>query len=161
MSNPALVEYYARRAVEYEDIYRKPDRQADLDVLKEYVKSLLKGHRMLEVACGTGYRTALLATVCPSIVATDASPKVLEVARSKSYGRNTVRFAAADAYRLDDVDGDFTAGFAGFWWSHVPKERLHTFLSSFHRGLRSDAVVCFVDNRYVEGSSTPVSHADE
>jgi ubiquinone/menaquinone biosynthesis C-methylase UbiE len=155
-----MEEYYARRAAEYEAIYLEPERQSDLALLKERVIELLEGHRTLEVACGTGYWTEVLAPVCPSIVATDSGLEVLEVARSKTYRNRHIRFEVADAYRLDDVEGEFTAGFAAFWWSHVPKERLESFLHGFHRKLLPGALVCFIDNRYVEGSSTAISHTD-
>jgi len=161
VSDTNLSEYYSRRAVEYDEIYEKPEREQDLVVLRDRVKNILEGHGILEVACGTGYWTSLLSGVCPSVVATDASPEVLEVARSKPYGRGPVRFLIADAYDLENVNGDFTAGFAGFWWSHVPKQRLPSFLTTFHRKLQPGAMVCFVDNQYVEGSSTPISHTDE
>lgn len=161
MNKTSLLEYYTRRAVEYDEIYAKPERQRDLVILRDQVSNILEGHRILEVACGTGYWTALFSEVCPSVVATDASPAVLEVARRKSSGSGPVRFVVADAFHLDDVDGDFTAGFAGFWWSHVPKEQLHSFLAAFHCRLQPGAIVCFVDNQYVEGSSTPISHTDE
>ena len=161
MNKTSLLEYYTRRAVEYDEIYEKPERQRDLVILRDRVRKILEGHRILEVACGTGYWTALLSKVCPSVVATDMSPEVLEVARCKSRGSGLVRFVVADAFHLDDVDGDFTAGFAGFWWSHVPKELLQSFLAAFHRRLQPGATICFVDNQYVEGSSTPLSHTDE
>ncbi len=161
VSDTNLSEYYSRRAVEYDEIYEKPEREGDLVVLRARVKKILEGHRILEVACGTGHWTSLFSGVCPSVVATDASPEVLEVARSKLNRRSSVRLVVADAYHLENVDGDFTAGFAGFWWSHVPKERLQSFLTTFHRKLQPGAIVCFVDNQYVEGSSTPISHTDK
>lgn len=159
MSEQPLVDYYARRAAEYEEIYHKPERQADLAALKAHVRQVLAGSDVLEVACGTGYWTEVLAPVCASILATDAAEEVLAVARSKAYPPGRVRFARADAYD-PDVPGGFTAGFAGFWWSHVPRQRLPAFLDAFHRRLAPGACVCFIDNRYVEGSSTPLAGAD-
>jgi hypothetical protein len=49
---------------------------------------------------------------------------------------------------------------AAFWWSHVPKARLTDFLRGFHRVLAPGARVVFLDNVYVEGSSTPLSRTD-
>lgn len=160
MSDRTLKEYYTRRAAEYEEIYQKPERQSDLAILETHVKTLLEGHPTLEVACGTGYWTEILAPVCRSIVAADSGPEVLEVARGKTYGKHSVHFVLADAYHLEDVEGQFTAGFAAFWWSHVPKECLQSFLRGFHKKLLPGALVCFVDNRNVEGSSTAISHTD-
>jgi demethylmenaquinone methyltransferase/2-methoxy-6-polyprenyl-1,4-benzoquinol methylase len=47
-----------------------------------------------------------------------------------------------------------------FWWSHVPKAGLRAFLRGFHGVLSPGARVVFVDNNYVEGSSTPISFTD-
>ncbi len=67
----------------------------------------------------------------------------------------------ADAYALDSIPASFTAGFTGFWWPHIPKQSLSDFLHGFHRRLGDGAHVVFIDNRYVEGSSTPISSRDE
>ncbi|MCH8962143.1 MAG: class I SAM-dependent methyltransferase [Bacteroidetes bacterium] len=160
MTDPTLLDYYARRIQEYEQIYQKPERQAKLALLKAYLAGLLAGRDVLEVACGTGYGTAHLAPFTRSILATDAAGEVLDVARAKAYPLRRVPFEQADAYALDTITGAFSAGFAGFWWSHVPKARLPGFLSTFHGKLQPGARVVFVDNQYVEGSSTPRSATD-
>ena len=161
MTRDELLAYYARRAREYERVYEKPERQADLVRVRDWLRAMLAGHRILEIACGTGYWTAELAPVASGIVATDASPEVLTLARQKRYPPNRVRFEIADAFALADVSGDFTAGLAAFWWSHVPRERQTAFLAGFHARLGAGATVILVDNRYVPGSSTPISRRDE
>jgi demethylmenaquinone methyltransferase/2-methoxy-6-polyprenyl-1,4-benzoquinol methylase len=128
-----LLAYYSRRAHEYEQIYEKPERRADLVRVRSWLREALAGHRILEVACGTGYWTAELAPVAAAITSTDSSPATLEVARGKSYPPGRVRLALADAYALADVPGNFTAGLAAFWWSHVPRERQLAFLGGLHR----------------------------
>ena len=50
-----LQSYYAARAGEYDAIYRKPERQADLRAIEQWLPSVLRGRRVLEIACGTGY----------------------------------------------------------------------------------------------------------
>ena len=161
MKDPALLDYYARRAQEYEQIYQKPKRQRELALLKAHLVKLLAGRDVLEVACGTGYWTAFLAPFARSMRATDAAAEVLDVARAKAYPPGRVRFAQADAYALDGVAGDFNGGFAGFWWSHIQKSRQADFLKQFHRRLQPGAMVVLIDNQYVEGSSTPISGEDE
>ena len=47
----------------------------------------------------------------------------------------------------------------GFWWSHVPRARLREFLQGLHACLKLSARFVFLDNRFVPGSSTPVSEA--
>ena len=56
-----LGEYYRQRAAEYDEVYRKPERQADLARLRQLLPPLVAGKRVLEIAAGTGYWTEVLA----------------------------------------------------------------------------------------------------
>ncbi len=152
--------YYARRAAEYETIYDKPERQIDLAKLRADVPAMFEGARVLEVACGTGYWTALIAARAQSVMAVDAAREVLDLAKTKPYPQGNVRFEQADAYALPVWPEKFTGCFAGFWWSHVPLGKLDAFLRSLEARLEAGARVVFLDNRYVEGNSTPVSRRD-
>ena len=155
-----LVDYYSQRAVEYERIYEKPERQADQAMLRDLICREMAGHHVLEIACGTGYWTQVCATHVRSVLAVDLAEETLEIARAKDYPFGKVRFGKADAYHLEDVPGPFTAGLACFWWSHIPHERMAEFLEGWHRRLGPGARVMVMDNRYVEGSSTPSSRVD-
>ncbi len=167
MTETDMLAYYASRAAEYERIYHKPERQPDLARLRTLLPELLAGQDVLEIACGTGWWTEAVAPAVRSILATDANEEVLAIARTKSYPPGRVRFRVADAYDLSDVvaaeapPGGFTAGLAAFWWSHVPRQDLPRFLAGFHAALAPGGRVVFLDNRYVEGSSTPISRTDE
>ena len=155
-----LAAYYARRAAEYERIYAKPERQADLASLRARVAALLSGRSVLEVACGTGYWTAVIAPQAKAVTALDAAEETLAIARSKRYPQGKVQLAEGDAYALPDFGRSHDALFAGFWWSHVPLARLDAFLAGAARAVAPGAVVAFLDNRHVEGSSTPLSRRD-
>lgn len=155
-----LVEYYRRRAGEYETIYAKPERQDDLAALRKIIPEALRGRRVLEVACGTGYWTTLIAAHASSVVATDLADETMEIARSKPYPPGKVSFRTEDVYALAPDLGRFDAAFAGFWWSHIPRKRIPAFIASLHARLVPGARVLLLDNRYVEGSSTPVSGLD-
>jgi demethylmenaquinone methyltransferase/2-methoxy-6-polyprenyl-1,4-benzoquinol methylase len=153
-----LVEYYRRRAREYEAIYAKPERQADLAELRALIPDLLRGARVLEIACGTGYWTQLIAQAAASVLATDLAEEPMRIAQSKNYAGD-IAFRTADAYALQGL-GRFDAAFAGFWWSHVPRGRIEGFLASLHGCLESGARVVMLDNRYVPGSSTAIHSID-
>lgn len=155
-----LVGYYRRRAGEYETIYAKPERQDDLAALRRIIPERMRGGRVLEVACGTGYWTTLIAAQAASVVATDLADETLEIARGKPYPRGNVSFRKEDAYALPADLGSFDAAFAGFWWSHIPRQRIPAFIASLHARLEPGARVLLLDNRYVEGNSTPVSGPD-
>jgi len=156
-----LTEYYACRAGEYERMYQRPERQTELRWLEEAVTHAFREENVLEVACGTGYWTQFIARSARSIVATDASQAVLERAREKDFGACDVSLLEADAYSLDAALGVYSAGFAGFWWSHIPKDKAAAFLRGFHAKLEPDAPVVLMDNSFVEGNSTPISRTDD
>ena len=155
-----LTAYYAKRAAEYERIYSKPERQADLASLRSRIAALLAGRSVLEVACGTGYWTEVIALHARSVTAIDYVEETLAIARSKKYPPNRVEFAQGDAYALPDFGRRHDSLFTGFWWSHVTRARLDAFLAGVARVLAPGAIVVFLENRYVEGSSTPISRRD-
>ena len=156
----SIVDYYARRASEYERIFHKPERQADLQVLRNEVEGAFDGAHVFEVASGTGYWTEIVSRTAASVLATDINEEVLAIARTKQYGCE-VAFQNQDAYAPRMPSRRITAGFSAFWWSHIPKSRLRGFLTGFHAVLPPGATVVFMDNVYVAGSSTPISRTDE
>lgn len=153
-----LLDYYAQRAAEYDQIYEKPERQRDLAWLRDRLPQLLAGRDVLEIACGTGYWSERLVTTSRSLHCTDATAEVLQIARARLRGRAT--FAIADAYALDSIAGTFDGFFAGFFWSHVAREQLAGFVAHANCRLGAGARVVFLDNRFVAGSSTPIAEAD-
>jgi demethylmenaquinone methyltransferase/2-methoxy-6-polyprenyl-1,4-benzoquinol methylase len=154
----SLPDYYAARAPEYERIYHKPERQADLAELRSIISKTFARKAVLEIACGTGYWTQILSECAAAITALDLTAEVLEIARTKTF-HCPVRFLQADAYKLPHLP-PMTGCLAAFWWSHIPKNRITTFLKGLHATLPEGATVLFIDNRYVEGSSTPISRVD-
>jgi SAM-dependent methyltransferase len=159
-TNEKLADYYARRASEYERVYLKPERQADLRRLADLLSTAFAGQDVLELACGTGYWTQFIAKSARSIMATDINPEVLDIARRKEYASCRVTFLESDVYSLADVETHCTAGFHGFWWSHIPNQKIGAFLDCFHSALPNDALVVMMDNAYVEGSNTPIARRD-
>lgn len=153
--------YYALRAQEYERVYDKPERQADIAALHDWLPAQFAGRRVLEVACGTGYWTPAAARDCESWLATDVNEEVLSLARSKPLPHSRVRFECADAYRLDVAGAPFDAAFAGFWWSHIPRQLAAAWLQVLHERLQPGAHVVLIDNRHVDGSSSAVTRHDE
>lgn len=156
----SLQAYYAKRAAEYERIYSKSERQADLGRLRARIAELFSGRTVLEIACGTGYWTEVIAPHARSIAAIDFADETLEIARSKKYPAGRVEFRQGDAYALPDFGRRHDALFAGHWWSHVPLARLDAFLAGVSKSVAPGSLVAFHDNRYVEGSSTPLSRRD-
>jgi demethylmenaquinone methyltransferase/2-methoxy-6-polyprenyl-1,4-benzoquinol methylase len=156
--DPNLVSYYSQRVEVYEDIYAKPERLPDLAALEDLVTSRATSQSVLEIACGTGYWTARVARVAERVVATDASLPALTFARSRLGARPSL--VLADAFVPPPFLGRFSLALAGFWWSHVPVQLLSGFLTGLHAALKPSARVVLFDNRFVVGSSTPLSASD-
>jgi demethylmenaquinone methyltransferase/2-methoxy-6-polyprenyl-1,4-benzoquinol methylase len=153
-----MVQYYAKRAQEYERIYQRPERQQDLRALRAQIEESFAGREVLDVACGTGYFSACAARRARSLEGVDANEETLELARAKRLPN--AAFRVADAYDLGSLSRRYTGLLCTFWWSHVPRQRLEGFLSNVHRLLEPGAPVLIADNAYVEGSSTPVVRTD-
>ncbi|GAB3851087.1 class I SAM-dependent methyltransferase [Dactylosporangium cerinum] len=156
-----MADYYERRAPHYDAVYARPERQADIRTLQHLIPAALAGRDVLEIAAGTGYWTQFVSATANTVVATDYNPAPLAIAAAREYPKANVRFGRADAFALDRVAGDFTAAFAGFWWSHLRRSDTDRFLSGVCARLRPGSTVVIVDNRYVEGSSQPVTRTDE
>lgn len=154
-----LQQYYARRASEYERIYAKPERQQDLAALKKRLRHVYSGRKVLELACGTGYWTEEIASRAQHVIALDVNDGVLQIARAKPIAAGKVEFRVGDAYR-PPASPQCDALFAGHWWSHVPLSGLDAFLRTAVQSVAPGALIGFMDNRYVEGSSTALSRKD-
>jgi SAM-dependent methyltransferase len=156
-----MAAYYARRASEYEQVYFKPERQADIRALEAALAEPFAGRRVLEIACGTGWWTPHGDARAAHWLATDVNPETMAVALAKPMPPQ-VEFRRVDAYTLEGLREDerFDAAFAGFWWSHVPLARLSGWLQTLHGRLEPGARVLLCDNRFVAGSNIPLSRRD-
>ncbi|UCH66718.1 MAG: class I SAM-dependent methyltransferase [Ignavibacterium sp.] len=154
--NNDQVTYYSQRAEEYEKIYEKPERQQDIPKVIDYLQKHFNNKAIIEIACGTGYWTQHISKTAKNIIATDINETVIDIAKSKMYERENVKIQLADVFNLPDEIGTYEAGFGGFIWSHIPKQNLILFLQNFLSVIKSGGLVIFVDNNYVEGSSTPI-----
>lgn len=155
----ALQSYYAARAPEYDRVYLKPERQTDLRAIEHWLPPKFAGARVIEIACGTGYWTQFIAPRAARVLALDTAAETLSIAASR-VPEGKVDFLVGDAYALPREFGQFDAAFAGFWFSHVPKSRQREFLRGLAARLEPGAKVVFLDNRYVEGNSTPLAARD-
>jgi cyclopropane fatty-acyl-phospholipid synthase-like methyltransferase len=116
-----------------------------LGPIVQRVASLLAGLDVLELACGTGNWTQVLARQARRVLATDMSEECLSLARTKEFPAGVVTFRAVDAYALGGAGRGFTGAFAADWWSHVPRSLCGAFLDGLHRCLAAGARVVFLD----------------
>jgi len=145
-------DYYRSRAEEYEEIYHRDDhvRQEEQRKIADTLKKIFKDRRVIEIACGTGYWTQFLSETAQSIVATDIVQEVLKIAKRKQY-KCPVSFRTEDAYNLSFENGSFNGGLANLWFSHIPRNKIDSFLKGFHRVLQPLSRVFIADNVYIAG----------
>jgi SAM-dependent methyltransferase len=152
--------YYAKSASNHDRVYDKPERQDDLEAMRGHVAEVLRGHRVLELACGTGYWTRIIAETAASVVATDINEEMIAMARLRALPADKVTLRVADANALPGDLGSFTAVFIGFWWSHVKREEVERFLARLRAVVGKDILIVLLDDCYVEGSSDTVARTD-
>ena len=148
-----MEQYYSNRVKEYENIYNRNDkvRQDEQERIKAKMRDVFIGKNVLEVACGTGYWTETISKVASKLTAVDILEETLIEARKKNINVSNIKFSIGDAYKLEEVEGQFDAACANFWFSHVPKSRIQEFLEGLHRRLEKGSVIFMADNVYVPG----------
>jgi demethylmenaquinone methyltransferase/2-methoxy-6-polyprenyl-1,4-benzoquinol methylase len=129
------IDYYRRRAPEYDETSygHIADLGAEVDGILD---QLAPRGRTLEIACGTGVWTEHLATRVTSLLALDAAPEALALARRRA----RADFVIADAFALP-VRARFDTVFFSAWMSHVPTDRFDEFWAQLYIADR----VLFVD----------------
>ncbi|MDQ3392777.1 MAG: class I SAM-dependent methyltransferase [Bacteroidota bacterium] len=154
------IQYYKERAQEFEKIYKKKERQKDIQFIGNFLIDICTDKKVFEIACGTGFWTKCMSESASSILATDVNQAVIEIALSKNY-KKPVDFCLANVYDLKAIQGNFNLGFGGFIWSHVPRQNLTSFIQELLSKIESGGTVIFIDNRYIEGISSNIESEDE
>lgn len=144
----AIVKYYAEIIPDYERLagYHDPESEKIREEMKKRWQDALKDQDVLEIACGTGYWTETIAQVAKKLTATDINENMLAVAKERLHTYSNVILVRTDVYTLEKVEGPFTAAFAHWWWSHIPKGKIRPFLKTLHSRLITGAPVLFSDH---------------
>lgn len=145
--------YYEARAPLHDEYMSYESPEALEELLKpiiDTVKPIIRRKDVLEIACGTGNWTQVLANGADSVAAIDASPSALEIAREKIGSHNNISLIQCDAYELEKVGGTFDVVFASDWWSHIPLGALPRFIESVIKKMKPGAEAVFLDMSFRE-----------
>lgn len=157
-----MLAYYEARAPEYDDWYLRRGRyargpihdaawNAELDAAGRWLDSLPIHGEIVELAAGTGWWSPLLA-VKGELSLYDAASGPLDRARERLVAHGLrAHIHVRDAWAEPDRQVD--AVFAGFWLSHVPRDRLAAFLALVRRWLKPGGLFAFIDSRLDPQSS--------
>lgn len=156
--------YYRARAAEYDEWFYREGRYDrgpaetrawfdEVRIVSEELGRFGVGGDVLELACGTGIWTALLARRASSVTAVDASVEMLSINRAKLSERDRVgegwstrvRYVQADLFNWKP-ERQYDAVFFGFWLSHVPAKRFDSFWDLVVAALKPGGRFFFVDS---------------
>jgi SAM-dependent methyltransferase len=155
--------YYGARAAEYDAWWQRRgryDRGAEVNArwfaeaaaLEAALGRFCPSGDILELACGTGFWTKLLAARARRLTAVDGAPEMLARARER-VGDAPVEYLQADLFDWRPRAGAYDVCFFGFWLSHVPESRFEAFWEMVASALRPRGRVFFVDSVRSERST--------
>ena len=163
------IAYYRARAGEYDEWWFRAgryDRGADFNAqwhaetaaveaaLASWLAARRPGH-VLELACGTGLFTRLIAPRVARLTAIDASSEVIEINRARVDAGN-VDYVQADLFAWRPTQR-YDAIFFSFWLSHVPEQRFAEFWQLVAAALAPRGVVYLIDSAF-DPTSTAKDH---
>jgi ubiquinone/menaquinone biosynthesis C-methylase UbiE len=147
------IAYYRARAHEYDDSLtgsglfagEAPDDHVSREFQQamDALRALPPVQDALELACGTGIWTQELIHVAQTITAVDASPEMIAINREKN-GSPRVSYECANLFSWQPSSQYDLVMFA-FWLSHVPPDRLDSFLEMVRRAVRPGGRIFMVD----------------
>jgi ubiquinone/menaquinone biosynthesis C-methylase UbiE len=160
MSNQQVAKYYALLGEAVEDKYLEPDMDEDIDDMSIHLGNLLAGHTVLELGCGTGFWTEVVAESAQSVLAVDINATLVDIARERGMAEGKVAFRVADALDLPEDIGKFTAVLLSFLWSHLNKKEQEQLLATLKKRLGKDVLLVILDDSFVEGFSETIARTD-
>jgi demethylmenaquinone methyltransferase/2-methoxy-6-polyprenyl-1,4-benzoquinol methylase len=135
------VAYYRARAAEYDATV--PVDPASQATLLGALEAFAPRGRVLELACGTGQWTAVLAARASKLTAVDASPEMLAIASGRVQNER-VRFIEANIFDWEP-DQLYDMVFFSAWLSHVPPQHFERFWALVAESLQKSGRVFFID----------------
>ena len=163
------IAYYRARAGEYDEWWFRTGRydrgpefntqwQAETAAVESALAAWLAARRpahVLELACGTGLFTRLIAPRVERLTAVDASPEVIAINRAR-VGAGNVDYREADIFAWRPTQR-YDAVFFSFWLSHVPDERFAAFWSMVGASLAPGGAAYLIDSAFYP-TSTAMDH---
>jgi demethylmenaquinone methyltransferase/2-methoxy-6-polyprenyl-1,4-benzoquinol methylase len=156
------IRYYRARAGEYDDWWLRRGRYdrgeeanarwfAEAAQVRAALDRFAPSGRVLELACGTGLWTQVLAEHAEHLTALDSSPETLALCTER-VGAETATYVEADLFAWEPSEV-YDVCFFAFWLSHVPRERFAAFWELVARSLAPGGRVFLIDSARSELAS--------
>lgn len=156
------IEYYRARAPEYDEWFYRLGRydrgeahtrqwQREAQQVREQLLSRSGFRHILELAPGTGIWTEQLIKIGERVTALDASPEMIAINRAKLQCER-VDYQLADLFAWQPRQ-QYDMVFFGFWLSHVPADKLSSFLDKVYAALKPGGRLFIIDSLAFDLSS--------
>jgi SAM-dependent methyltransferase len=89
----------------------------------EFALPFMKDKKVIDIGCGSGYGTSMLATVATKVVGVDISEEAVQSAKD-NYSSAKIEFSVGDVSRLQFGDGEFDAGVCFEVIEHIEKPEI-------------------------------------
>ncbi len=104
-----------------------------------FARTLVRGKRVLDAACGEGYGSALLAEAASSVVGVDISDEAIAHATSRYASRSNLRFERGDCTALTVPESSFDVVVSFETLEHVAAQE--QLIAGFARALTIDGIL--------------------
>ena len=153
------IDYYSARAPEYDEWFYRQGRydhgpafkarwDAEAQTVRDQLHSAPPVADILELAPGTGIWTSELVKLGQRLTALDASPQMIAINRAKVRSPR-VTYIETDLFAWQP-SREYDMVFFGFWFSHVPSDKLTPFLRAVRQALKPGGRLFFVDSQKAE-----------
>ena len=141
-----VAEYYDSLAKGYHRRfgYDEVDTSMEFNQIRDLLSGMFTGRDVLEIACGTGYWTSIIAQAAKSVLATDMNGSMLAEAMKNLSCYSNISYSEADAYSLKNVTSLFSGAISVLWWCHMPEKNIPVFLNALHSKLIPGARVLHI-----------------
>ena len=156
----------SQRAQEYDELisqaghltqeHNETPFDKEFSQLMEVIEGIAPVDPILELASGTGIWTNLLVHIGEYVTAVDASPEMHTINREKVHS-DRVNYVVADLFDWTP-EAQYDLVFFAFFLSHVPQERLSSFLEKVKQAVRPGGTVFVVDQSGATAEELAVTH---
>lgn len=154
--NELMKTYYDVRAP-WHDQYMSYQSNEQMETLQKPIIELfqheLANKTVLEIACGTGNWTGILAKRAKHITAVDSSPQSIILAQKKLNRFKNIDFIETDIFNAHNLLQKYDFIFSADFFSHVPMELISKFIEIVRSISSNDTKLITVDmvsNNYFE-----------
>jgi len=123
-----------------------------------FARQFVDGRRTLDVACGEGYGSALLASVAASVVGVDVAGDVVAHASERYRDRHNLRFEVGSAAKLPLADASVDAVVSFETIEHLTRDDQPRMIAEIARVLTADGVLVLSAPNPVEYSRKRAYH---